>query len=414
MKKSILMFILTLGFLQAQEQDYLISFAGTGATTSVGSVKVENLTRMTTVTLNGTDILHLKSSLGIEDQEVQKNILHISPNPMADESILTFVAPENGSVAIGIVDLSGKTIYLVNTVLSAGTQSFRITGIRDGMFFLKVTGKNYFYSTTLISHSKLECETKIANVSFDQIPTSNHLKSTAATIDMQYTEGDQLLFKGISGQYSTIVPDVPVNSKTVTFYFAACTDVDNNNYSIVQIGTQTWMAENLNVGARINGLVYQTNNSIIEKYCYDDNESNCTVYGALYQWDEAMQYSKTQGIQGICPTGWHFPTDGEWTTLTTYLGGESVAGGKMKETGTTHWLSPNTEATNSSGFTAVPAGYHNFDGTFGEIGYAVSWGSSSEYDTYEAWIRLMGHGNNVLRNNYYKDSGFSVRCLQDY
>ena len=96
------------------------------------------------------------------------------------------------------------------------------------------------------------------------------------------------------------------------------------------------MAENLNVGTRINGSGSQTNNSTIEKYCYDDNEANCTTYGGLYQWDESMQYSTMPGVQGICPTGWHLPTDAEWTTLTTYLGGEGIAGGKKKETGTTH------------------------------------------------------------------------------
>ena len=79
------------------------------------------------------------------------------------------------------------------------------------------------------------------------------------------------------------------------------------------------MAENLNVGTRISGSSNQTNNSIIEKYCYDDLEANCNTYGGLYQWDEAMQYSATEGVKGICPTGWHLPTDAEWTTLADFL-----------------------------------------------------------------------------------------------
>ena len=164
--------------------------------------------------------------------------------------------------------------------------------------------------------------------------TSNRLKSFTATIDMQYTDGDQLLYKGISGIYSTIVTDIPTSSKTITFNFIACTDADNNSYSIVQIGTQVWMAENMNVGVRVGSSQLQTNNGIIEKYCYNDSTENCTKYGGLYQWDEMMQYVTTQGSQGICPAGWHLPTDEEWTTLTTYLGNEDVAGGKMKSTGT--------------------------------------------------------------------------------
>ncbi|MFH1118659.1 MAG: FISUMP domain-containing protein [Bacteroidota bacterium] len=412
MKKTTLMFFLTLAFLQTQAQDYLISFAGTGANTSVGSVQVDNLTRMTTVTLNGTDILHLNASLGIEDQVIHNNVLHIYPNPMAEESMLTFDAPDNGNAAIGIVDLSGKTVYQMNAVLSAGTHSFRVTGIREGMCLLKITGKNYFYSAKLISQGKPECAARMEYVASDQINLSKQFKSTAATIDMQYNEGDQLLFKGISGIYSTIVTDVPVSSKTLTFNFAECTDADNNNYSIVQIGSQTWMAENLNVGARINGLSDQTNNSIIEKYCNDDNDSNCVVYGGIYQWDEAMQYSTIQGIQGICPTGWHFPTDGEWTTLTTNLGNDNEAA-QMKETGTTHWLSPNTDATNSSGFTALPGGFRDLYGTFGGIGSFGRWGSSTEYDIYESYYWDLDYSNYVFRNNWFKDSGFSVRCLKD-
>lgn len=412
MKKTTLIFYLISGFLQTQAQDYLISFAGTGATASVGSVKVDNLTKMTTATLNGTDILHLKASVGIETQDAKNNSIHMYPNPMAEESILTFFAPDNGSAVIAIIDLSGKPIYQMNTVLSSGTHNFRVTGISEGMCFLKVTGKNYFYSTKLISQSNLQSEIKVAYDSFIKDTTGNQLKSTAATIDMPYTEGDQLLFKGISGLFSTIITDVPASSKTLTFNFAACTDADNNNYTIVQIGTQTWMAENLNVGVRINGLVDQTNNSIIEKYCYDNNDSNCAVYGGIYQWDEAMQYSTTPGIQGICPAGWHFPTDGEWTILMTNLGNDNEAA-QMKETGTAHWLSPNTNATNSSGFTALPGGYRNTDGTFGEIGSVGSWGCSTEYDIYEAYYWDLDHSNYVFRNNWYKDGGFCIRCIQD-
>ncbi|MCX6266050.1 MAG: hypothetical protein NTW16_01645, partial [Bacteroidetes bacterium] len=120
-------------------------------------------------------------------------------------------------------------------------------------------------------------------------------------------------------------------------------------YNTVQIGTQCWLKENLNIGTRIDGSQGQTNNAVVEKYCYDDIESNCSLYGALYLWNEMMQYTTSEGVQGICPIDWHIPTDVEWTAATTFLGGESVAGGKMKsigtiETGTGLWYSPNTGA----------------------------------------------------------------------
>ena len=132
-----------------------------------------------------------------------------------------------------------------------------------------------------------------------------------------------------------------------------------------------------------------------------------------------MQYVTTPGVKGIYPTGWHIPTVGEWSTLTTFLGGTSVAGGKMKSTGTLQagtglWNSPNTGATNESGFTAVPAGLRNYYGSFSSIGYGGLWWSSSEYPTSNAWSRyLIYYYGDVIRDYSYKYGGFSVRCLRD-
>lgn len=185
-------------------------------------------------------------------------------------------------------------------------------------------------------------------------------------------------------------------------------------YNTVQIGTQCWFKENLNVGTRINGNQNQTNNGIFEKYCNDDNEANCNTYGGLYQWDELMQYVTTIGAKGLCPDGWHIPTDAEWTTLTTYLGGESVAGGKMKETGTAHWLFPNTGATNESGFTALPGGYRNMSGGFGPLGNYASFYSSTENSSALTWFRsLNGYSDSVGRECGLKPQGSSARCVRD-
>ena len=176
------------------------------------------------------------------------------------------------------------------------------------------------------------------------------------------------------------------------------------------------MAENLNVGTRINGSLDQTNNSIIEKYCNDNNDSNCEVYGGLYQWDEMMQYVNNPGVRGICPTGWHLPTDAEWTTLTTFLGGDSIAGGKMKETTGTHWLSPNTGATNSSGFTALPAGDREDSNYFTTTGYYSFFWSSSLYFYSSAWSRVLEYYGAEIYPAYgsFFTFGYSVRCIQDY
>jgi len=183
-------------------------------------------------------------------------------------------------------------------------------------------------------------------------------------------------------------------------------------YNTVLIGSQCWFKENLNVGEMIIVTNNQTNNTIVEKHCYDNNIAMCSEYGGLYQWDEAMQYITTQGTQGICPNGWHIPTDGEWTILTNFLGGETIAGGKMKETGYTHWNPPNTGATNSSGFTALGSG-ESYGGSFHFLkNYAKFW--SSTQDGPYAWSRTLSFNHERAdRTNGNKVAGLSVRCLKD-
>ncbi len=200
---------------------------------------------------------------------------------------------------------------------------------------------------------------------------------------------------------------------------------EGQTYNTVEIGNQCWMEENLNVGTRIDGVANSTDNGIVEKYCFDDNNANCDIYGGLYQWDEMMQYITTEGAQGICPIGWHSPTDNEWKTMEMHLGMTQAQanatglrgtdeGGKLKEQGTTHWTSPNTGATNSSGFTALPGGFRGSNGSFGWSGsYGYLW-SSTETSGTGAWRRvLMNNYAQVYLDSYPKDNGFSVRCLKD-
>jgi uncharacterized protein (TIGR02145 family) len=207
-------------------------------------------------------------------------------------------------------------------------------------------------------------------------------------------------------------------------------------YNTVQIGTQCWLRENLNIGSMIGGMSDQTNNSIIEKYCWNDLESNCDVYGGLYQWAEAVQYLNgasnttswspppTGNVQGICPAGWHVPSDAEWCTITIYLDSTvycdsihdsgSNVGSKMKETGTTHWAPPNAGATNESGFTAMPGCMRG--GSANPFLYGTDtahfWSSSQDYADH-SWKRYLDYRETVSRNSNYKTNGFSVRCLKD-
>jgi len=163
----------------------------------------------------------------------------------------------------------------------------------------------------------------------------------------------------------------------------------------------------------LDGASTQTDNSVIEKYCYNNLESNCDIYGGLYQWDEAMQYVTTEGVQGICPNGWHLPAMAAWTTLNTYLG-ESNVGCQTKEAGLTHWKTPNNCATNSSGFTGLPGGYRGTSGSFFRLTELASFRLSSQYDASKSWYMWLEYRFSFLDiSTLPKAVGMSARCLQD-
>ncbi len=196
----------------------------------------------------------------------------------------------------------------------------------------------------------------------------------------------------------------PPNCGTVT-------DFDGNVYQTVTIGEQVWMAENLKATHYRNGDPIP-NVADFSEWVWLTTGAYCeyisvATYGRLYNW-YAVDDSR-----GLAPEGWHVPTDAEWQTLVDYLGGGSVAGGKMKETGTTHWNSPNTGATNESGFSALPGGFRG-GGIFTGIGDNALFWSSSEANSSDAWYRyLNSFSSEIDRNDTGKPSGFSVRCVKD-
>ncbi len=198
-------------------------------------------------------------------------------------------------------------------------------------------------------------------------------------------------------------------------------DIDGNVYTTVAIGTQVWMGQNLNTTKYSDGTTIPLiaggtawSNATTPGYCWFNNDqaTNGPTYGALYNWYAVDKSSN--GNKNVCPTGWHLPSDGDWTTLTTYLGDEGVAGGKLKEVGTTHWSNPNTGATNETGFSAVPGGDRVGSGAFPGMGVVGLWWSGTGLNTTDAYGRAMNYNNtNVDRFNYSKFFGFSVRCLVD-
>ena len=205
-------------------------------------------------------------------------------------------------------------------------------------------------------------------------------------------------------------------TKTTDQTSGTVTDIDGNIYHTVTIGTQVWMVENLKVTKYRNGnpIPNVTDNtawgaSTTGAYCnYNNDVNNSITYGRLYNWYAAND------IRKIAPIGWHVPTESDWTILITYLGGKSVAGGKLREKGTTHWRNPNNGATNESGFTALPGGNRDSNGTFGLIDENGGFWVSTESYGYDYWANYVVYNtNSVAGYGSYEYGGFSIRCIKD-
>ncbi len=271
------------------------------------------------------------------------------------------------------------------------------------------------------------------------------------------TESDLATTSSSSGYYQ--IPSIPQGQRTIRFIKEICEPYEivifmaNSDYQLdvelleydlpcpgyetvqyegqiyntVLIGDKCWFKENLNVGIMIDGDESMEDNEIIEKYCYGNDLSNCNSYGALYQWDEMMQYVTTPGTQGICPSGWHIPTDDEWKILEGTVDSQyGVGDPEWDDTGlrgfdagfhlksTTGWNS-NGNGDDSFGFAALPGGARSQNGGFTSLGYhALFWSSAEGSGSYPLYRDLHYYDDGVSRYINYETYGFSARCLQDW
>ena len=358
---------------------------------------------------------------------------------------------------------------------SDGTETFEVKGLDVGPGIITLTVSFKYYLETISAETQEEREyNEYGPMSKDEVntidvtvydkpdvttSTATEIKTTSATVGGNVTSDnfDQVTDRGVIfnetkmqagsgiGPFSVnltgLEPNTTYNVKAyatnsagtvygemVSFTTPECEECtfideqDGQEYKCVEIGEQTWMAENLKATKYNDGtdIPLVTDNTewgdlSTPGYCWYGNDAATykTPYGALYNW-HAVNTGK------LCPTGWHVPTDAEWTTLTDYLGGEEVAGGKLKEAGTDHWRYPNVGATNSSGFTALGGGYRNYlHGIFRYVNFSGWWWSSTEFD-YEsdeeyAFVRYIFHDkDNINRYGFVpKSEGISVRCLRD-
>lgn len=232
-----------------------------------------------------------------------------------------------------------------------------------------------------------------------------------------FTQDTLYIFKSGEVIYKSAIADIDsitfINSNPMTYV----SDFDGNQYGTITIGTQTWLTSNLKSTRYRNGDTIETTSpdtldisaefTSAYQWSYGGERSMSDKYGLLYTWSTVSDDRK------ICPSGWHVPDDSEWTVLTDYLGGEAIAGDKLKEPGVKHWKENIITVTGETGFNALPGGYRSGGNFFLEGSYGAWW-TSSEADPFGAWSRYMFNNlSEVARINCVKTNGFSVRCIKD-
>jgi uncharacterized protein (TIGR02145 family) len=420
MKTKTLLSILAFGlflssFGQKPTMELTFTAENNGQYVPLDSILIENLTQGGDTTLYAPDtilVLDYVTSIG-DNGAIGENSFSVSqnyPNPFKGKTKVSLYLPEKEHIKITVRDILGRELAKYKNTLNRGNHSFIFYSGNEKYYLFTVTGKQTSKTIKMLNANGNTTFGGKCKIVYNEYEANDiGFKSQKAINNFVFTLGDELRYTGYAKTInqvngSGVIEDTPLTNTTYEFDIfegIPCPGIptityEGQVYNTVLIGAQCWLKENLNVGTMIPGTQEMVDNDTIEKYCYNDEEDSCDVYGGLYQWDEMMQYVTTEGTQGICPTGWHLPTDAEWCTLeqevdTTITcsstGWRGVdGGGKLKEAGTTHWISPNTGATNSSGFTGLPGGERSPDGTFGSIaGYAKFWSSSENAGN--AWER---------------------------
>jgi uncharacterized protein (TIGR02145 family) len=369
-------------------QPYQITFTGSAAATTIDSVQVWNLNQNTTLKMSGTDILVLDVVVGIHQNLDNFNEITVYPNPFSDICFLEINSLEEQQTEVLITDVKGNLVLSQSLNLVAGIQKFSINNLPKGIFFIRISSEKISFTGKMICvnnesvgpvYLKLLSSSEKSRIKTNQPFINNRVKDEDAMLTykhMNYTPGDRLLFSGKSGNYRTIISMIPNHSQVLDFRFVPCMDYDGNHYAVVHIGGQTWMAENLKTthysnGSPIPNVTIDTSwaNLNTGAYCdYDNLTANAAIYGHLYNSFTACD------SRNAAPSGWRVPRSEDFQDLFYFLG-DSV-GMRLKETGLTHWQSPNACATNETGFSGLPAGIRYHVGFAYQGYFSYFWGTS--------------------------------------
>jgi len=425
----------------AQQSSISLTFTAidSAAYIQLDSIKVMNRTQGgdtvlywpdTTLTLEinpGDLLLYIGYAMGypvgvrsVSSQMHQYQLFQCYPNPVRGQAVISMSMPSIGSVNIKISDMLGRVAVNIYRDLTEGKHSFMFYPGDERFYILSARWSGITQSIKIINEGPISSKT--CRLEYTGIEKGYPgLKQSLATMDLVVQESGIL--------------DSPTANETYTFQFATnipcpgtpTVEYEGQVYNTIQIFSQCWMKENLNVGTMMPGIQIQMDNGILGKYCYNNEPDSCTKYGGLYQWKEMMQGGLQQRVQGICPPGWHIPTDEEWKVLEGAVDSQFGIGDPEWEgiwdyrgydagtnLRTTSGWNNNGNGTDLFGFSGLPGGFRFFDGGFHDIGYFGRWWSSTESGWDIAWLRcLYYNGPQVYRDNNFEEYGFSVRCIRD-
>lgn len=442
----ILCFLLfSLLFTSHAQNTFILNFSALDQYTPVNldSVRVINLTRDCDTLLTWPDTTLIVGVVGIGESPMLArgfSITKVYPNPAPDFSTIEFSVPDHGAVDVELYDISGKSCSQISFTLAKGIHQIEVNpGMRN--ISACVIRWNSISRTVKLLRTNARGQS-VAEINYLGLINESSKKAGKISSSPFYMlNGDQLLLVGYKDSLQAGITDTLEGNASYDFQFAydipcltdSVVNYSGKTYATVQIFNQCWFAENLDVGTFIYTTQHMSNNYVIEKYCYDNWESSCSTNGGLYTWDEMMDYADHQGAKGICPPGWHVPSDLEWKILEGAVDGTygighpewnqqfyrgDKAGLHLKSTN--GWtLGGNGD--DAFGFQMKPIGQKDvFSITFGYQGYAGFFWTSTERNLQSAWARMIycdfgtvnRQGYDIVGYNY-KDYGFAVRCIRN-
>lgn len=440
MKKYFLLFIGILISVYSHSQDYEITFEAYGESSYVDSVVVQNLNQDTYLTIPGDATLHLLGNLTnvISSGRIEPSF-QIYPNPMYESAVLELYTESESILNVSIFDIAGKLILNYNTNSVKGRNDFEIGGLKSGVYNVVMTTNDWSTTGQLVAIGSTICEPRVNVLSQEVISVDKMKKLMSESVyQMQYNDGDLLIFTGYVDENSTISTLIPTESQSVLQNIVSCTDPDGYSYSTVTIENQVWMAENLRYLPFVNQHV-ENSADMPHQYVYEyegndvtaaKNTENYENYGVLYNWNSAIS---------SCPDGWHLPSNQDWSELEraicnsetcetdfpfeTNIGigecgtneGSMLAG--IEELWADDFMDNDlaeSSVFSTSGFMALAGGqsYIINEGFNGLRIHGFYWASDIKGAT--GLIRsFYSYETNIRRNFYYMSSGFSVRCVRD-